>query len=339
MEIKNPITILNRAIKHILLLAGMLVLFVGTSVDTVAQQYEQRTIADNQVQDITNQERWRYGRKPDWGNVKRRGRGLAGRGNGLPGRGGGGGGAVTTGGGNGGNNVTYYDNGSNGDGTYYYSDGNNGNNNTGGYSDYNNNNSNGGNNNPVVDPPPVNNNTGSTFSPPPTPNLPDAPDVDGEGLSNFLIWVLIALAVGLVGWLVYKNFSKDAIKGKKKKAKEESEYVDFEDEEAEFDIHEVEFVDDITLAVRAGNYRKAVRLRFLNALKGLAEKSLIYWKINKTNIDYYYELAGQKELRPAFMDVTTVYDYVWYGEFKIGEEEYRQVDETFNKFNEQLARA
>lgn len=166
------------------------------------------------------------------------------------------------------------------------------------------------------------------------PNLdfspPSGSTGGGAGFMAFLKWALIILGVGLLAFMVYKSIGTGAFKGKQEKVKEESDYVDFEE-----DIHEIEFVDEIELAVRDGNYRRAIRLMFLNSLKDLSDLNLIRWKLNKTNYDYISELHGNSHQR-VFMDLTLVYEYCWYGEFDISESYYREVAKEFKSFNRGL---
>ena len=135
-------------------------------------------------------------------------------------------------------------------------------------------------------------------------------------------------------------------KPKKEKAEEEVEEKEEEEEDIEdlleqekIDIHEIEFVDEITLAERAGNYRRAIRLRYLNALRDLSAKGLIMWKINKTNYDYYYELEGKEPIKDRFHGVVRIFEDVWYGQFDLEESHYTDAAETFESFNTALKRA
>lgn len=101
--------------------------------------------------------------------------------------------------------------------------------------------------------------------------------------------------------------------------------------EVEVDIRDRQFKDAISLAAQAGNYRQAVRLMYLDALKTLAEQRLILWRINKTNYDYLNELSGHS-LKPVFRDLTRHYEYAIYGDFPLDTTRYEEIRNIFLDF-------
>jgi hypothetical protein len=88
----------------------------------------------------------------------------------------------------------------------------------------------------------------------------------------------------------------------------------------------------ITEAMTNKDYRLAIRLWFLRTLKTLSDKELLSWSIEKTNRDYYYELGGT-ELQQEFGDVSLVYDYIWYGEFPVDEQSFKEAEQKFRHFS------
>lgn len=100
-------------------------------------------------------------------------------------------------------------------------------------------------------------------------------------------------------------------------------------------IHEIDFEDELDDAISNRNYRLAVRLLYLKCLKQLSDRNLIQWQIDKTNKAYYYELT-QKPQRDAFGSLTRRFEYVWYGNFKVDEQAFNDINGLFNKFREQL---
>ena len=96
-------------------------------------------------------------------------------------------------------------------------------------------------------------------------------------------------------------------------------------------IHEINFSDSIEKFERQEDYRSAVRYQFLLVLKKLADKKLISWNPEKTNKDYLSELKN-KELKSNFKDLAYIFDYVWYGEFEVNQENYIQFKQKFLNF-------
>lgn len=80
-------------------------------------------------------------------------------------------------------------------------------------------------------------------------------------------------------------------------------------------IHELNFNALLDEAVRQQDYRRAIRLYYLRALKQLSDKALIDWQPGKTNHRYIRELQAQA-LRLDFEKITALFEYVWYGEHR-----------------------
>lgn len=106
-------------------------------------------------------------------------------------------------------------------------------------------------------------------------------------------------------------------------------------EEIEENLLEVDIDERIERAVKNGQYRKAVRLYYLKTLKLLTGKELIDWEINKTNGDYRYELKGSG-FEKGFEEITSVFDYVWYGEFPIDKSSFEGFKKSFVQFHKNI---
>jgi hypothetical protein len=100
-------------------------------------------------------------------------------------------------------------------------------------------------------------------------------------------------------------------------------------------IHEMKFETELEKALRLKNYRLATRILYLGVLKTLSDRGQIAWMPNKTNWDYVMELktAG---LKPDFREITTAYDYAWYGEFTIDEPTFRLMQEKIMTFKNKI---
>lgn len=101
------------------------------------------------------------------------------------------------------------------------------------------------------------------------------------------------------------------------------------------DIHEMDFETLINEAVANNNYRLAIRLVYLYALKQLADKHLIDWQPGKTNYDYASELKTQ-ELKAEFNELSYYFDYAWYGDFEVNQSLYEKVKATFNQWKAKI---
>ena len=90
------------------------------------------------------------------------------------------------------------------------------------------------------------------------------------------------------------------------------------------DIHGVDFPARLAEAEAAGNFRLAVRLGYLEALKHLSDQGRLSWEPDKTNHAYLLELPAGP-LREAFRVATRQFEYVWYGELPLSAVQYPPV--------------
>ena len=97
-------------------------------------------------------------------------------------------------------------------------------------------------------------------------------------------------------------------------------------------IHAIDFTESIAEAITKKNYRLAVRLYYLKALKELTDREMIDWRINKTNRSYVYEL-NSPTLRPDFEHITLQFEYAWYGDFPVDENQFLNIKNQFLTFS------
>lgn len=88
-------------------------------------------------------------------------------------------------------------------------------------------------------------------------------------------------------------------------------------------------------AIAAGNWREAVRMRYLHSLQLLEAKQLIAPGKDKTNMDYLRELASTAWYKP-FAKLTLHYEYVWYGQQPLNNGQFAQLEEQFSAFKTSL---
>ncbi|HLY70994.1 MAG TPA: DUF4129 domain-containing protein [Puia sp.] len=79
------------------------------------------------------------------------------------------------------------------------------------------------------------------------------------------------------------------------------------------------------------NYRLAVRFMHIKALQLLDENELIRFTPRGTNHDYASALKGTAFAK-NFQQLTTIYEYVWFGNFTLTQEQAEIVRQDFNRF-------
>ncbi len=140
-------------------------------------------------------------------------------------------------------------------------------------------------------------------------------------------WIQILFIAVVVIFVIYKFIGMDKMGLFRRAADRTSLPYDTLHE----DIHAIDFQEAIEEASRQRNYRLAVRLLYLRTLKTLTDQELISWQINKTNRTYVYEIT-QPLVRSRFEQLTSSFEYVWYGDFPIDEERYLAVKQEFDSF-------
>jgi hypothetical protein len=151
------------------------------------------------------------------------------------------------------------------------------------------------------------------------------------GITGSIIkYILIAVVIAIVVFVVIKLIGLDYkfLTGK-------SKTVAIPFEESLENIHEIDFDEQIDLALQNGNYRLAVRLLYLKTLKHLSDKELISWQPEKTNQAYVLELENEN-YKQEFNALTNQFEYIWYGEFFIDKRSFEPINQSFLQFNQKM---
>ena len=97
----------------------------------------------------------------------------------------------------------------------------------------------------------------------------------------------------------------------------------------ELEIMETNIDEAIQKEISNNNFRTAVRLMYLKLLKTLNKKEYIHLNINKTNYDYQNEMK-ENSCADDFRKLSRVFEFVWYGDFKIEKEIFVNIHKDFN---------
>lgn len=134
------------------------------------------------------------------------------------------------------------------------------------------------------------------------------------------LWFLIKLIKAEKGWLFYRS---------KHNAKLDTIFTEEELEGVNLD-------EAIANAIKAENYRLAVRYLFLSNLSKLNALKLIQWAPDKTNKDYFREIKN-KGIAKLFQDNAAAFERIWYGEYVPDRELFDKLKENFKNFDRRLA--
>lgn len=158
-------------------------------------------------------------------------------------------------------------------------------------------------------------------------------DVDYDTKSRLDIFfrlAAIAVIFLMLYYIIRAVIQKDVYWLFKKKAKRTEIKVD----DIELNLKIVDFPSLLHGTIEDRQYRLSVRYYYLWLLQRLQEQEQIVWNIEKTNSDYQNEIKDP-QLKEDFRYLSYIYNNIWYGEFEISEEEFKQAKKSFDSLLKQ----
>ncbi|MGV3540551.1 MAG: DUF4129 domain-containing protein [Rufibacter sp.] len=153
----------------------------------------------------------------------------------------------------------------------------------------------------------------------------------GTSYDGFWKYVLYAFAIGVTVFVILKLLQVDFVGlFGRKPAPMAMSYETYRE-----NIHEIDFQAMIEEAEAQGDYKRAIRLYYLKTLKRLTDAGVIDWRPGKTNRSYVSEIKEQG-VRASFGQVTSLFEYVWYGGSAIDEPRFAAVRQRFQEFDQKL---
>ena len=143
----------------------------------------------------------------------------------------------------------------------------------------------------------------------------------GPLIVKILSGIILLVAVYFIVRLIMKHSGAWVFQ-----KKDEEIYIDINNTEQL--IEEADFAKLIVDYERLGDTRQSIRLHYLWLLKDLKQRGLIDWHPDKTNADYMYEIK-EGDLRQEFSYLSYLFNYIWYGEFSINNDEYQSAKAAF----------
>lgn len=157
-------------------------------------------------------------------------------------------------------------------------------------------------------------------------------DYEDNGIIDFFVGILpyliIAGLIIFVAWLFYKlNPGARLLKSK------EAPEMFFTEEEEIIKSKDIQAL--INKALEKKDFRLAVRYYYLLLLKNLTDVNLIEYEFDKTNNDYLKEIT-LKDINQNFEKATLLYDYIWYGNFSVSENDFYKAQQVFKNIDLQI---
>ena len=127
-------------------------------------------------------------------------------------------------------------------------------------------------------------------------------------------FILFALLLGILGFLIYKLLSNYLFTGNKKVREKKSYRI----EDLEEHLEEIDLDAFLQQALKEQQYKLALRIYYLMIMKELAARKFIKWKKEKTNATYLTEMRQHEQYAP-FKALTFHFEQVWYGDLSVQE--------------------
>ena len=161
------------------------------------------------------------------------------------------------------------------------------------------------------------------FKPKKSAAVPDRrPGFFGSGLFQVLLWIVIIGLFVAVLVLYLKDQNAGLFRRTRRIGQAEAEA------EPE-NIFAIDYEREIGKADAAGNYRVATRLLFLRMLRRMADRRIIDYKSDRTNLDYLLQLANGPWYTDFFR-LTRHFEYSWYGQFQLDQDKYRRIRNDYD---------
>lgn len=142
-----------------------------------------------------------------------------------------------------------------------------------------------------------------------------------------IFWIVVVGVFLLILFLYLRTFTASA---KRIRPTTDGETVMLEE-----NIFTINFDEAISKALTDNNYRMATRLLFLRLLRNMSEKRIINYGQDKTNMDYLFELTNTRYAK-EFMQATRTYEYVWYGGFVPGQQQFASIKNIIDGLNQKI---
>jgi large-conductance mechanosensitive channel len=152
------------------------------------------------------------------------------------------------------------------------------------------------------------------------------------GILLFIVRILPYLLLAFLVFLLLRFFLKVNSRTVIGKSQPKGEVRISEEEQI---IQNEDIASLIKEAVSRGDFRLAIRYYYLLALKYLSLSERISWEPQKTNEDYLNDLK-HSPLKNDFEKITKIYDYIWYGDFKIDARSFNVLKSDFETINSKL---
>ena len=152
-----------------------------------------------------------------------------------------------------------------------------------------------------------------------------------DGLGSFatgLIKTIFIIGLIAIIVLVLFNMIGDGKFFKPKSKKITGSVTATDLEEIEDNLEESDIESFLKKALEDKDYKVAIRLYFLIAIRDLSKNKFIKWKKDKTNRDYIRETRAL-DFGDHFRETANIYEKAWYGDFDVMYSDFNTIEKKF----------
>lgn len=165
---------------------------------------------------------------------------------------------------------------------------------------------------------------------PKNPQMPEGASTTFQAISQILQYLLYALIIAAVGFLIYKFLPFAAKRFKNREKREKKERVILGERVAEGESAENLFSEAELLALN-GNLRGAIRKGYIALLCELSDRKIIGLAQHKTNRDYLRDVRKKRELHENMNGLTNSFERHWYGFDEADENDWNEFRQDYKK--------
>ncbi len=144
--------------------------------------------------------------------------------------------------------------------------------------------------------------------------------------SLIIKWTLFGLLIGALLFLILRVLGINPFNKKTDKNK-----INISLDELEENLDTASIDPHLYAAIKAKDFKLAIRLYYLMIIQKLALKEKIIWKKHKTNKHYLNEIRNKEEYL-VLKKLTLIYEKSWFGENDVTETDYNNINPDFVNF-------
>jgi len=154
----------------------------------------------------------------------------------------------------------------------------------------------------------------------------NSPSFWSLSIVKYLFW---GIAIAVVGFVLFKLFSGDGGMFVTNSSRHVAPII------TDTEVPENDLEGLMQRAIRNGDYRLALRYRFLKTLGRLGERGILKLGTDKTNFQYATEVRG-RPYADTFARLSLQYEYVWFGEFGLQKEQFESIQKEHQQFLKEI---